>query len=61
LSLRQPKTYFEAAGAAGAGVDAAAEVPESLEEEVEGVDEVEGAEGVFDSDLLSVAFGLEFP
>jgi hypothetical protein len=52
----QPKTYFEgAAGAAGAGVDVAAELPESLE------DEVEGVEDVFASDLLSVAFGLEFP
>jgi hypothetical protein len=57
LRLLQP-TYFEAAGAAGAGVDAEAELPESLEEEVE---EVEGVEDVFASDLLSVVFGLEFP
>jgi hypothetical protein len=36
-------------------VDAVAELPELLE------DEVEGVEDVFASDLLSVAFGLEFP
>jgi hypothetical protein len=55
LRLLQPKIYFEAAGAAGAGVDAAAELPELLE------DEVEGVEDVFASDLDSDAVGLEFP